>query len=144
MLKSLKKFGYPFAAFFIVMAILISFNEFVLNEDTDQNGTVLSAIVKAEDEVVVTPEELVNSYQNDIKSIVSELESAPDSEELSIIEQKLLDEKVPDSYRDLHLKLFGLVNSKKTALNQELSGGNTDEEIQTQLETIKKQYAWLQ
>jgi len=154
-LKSLKQFGYPFAVFFLVVGLLMGYQELITDPVTKENITVLSATVSVDDEpvVLVSPAELINTYQEDIALMVSELESILDQQktylvdserikEITEIEQKLMNTKVPEIYRDLHLKIFGIMHSVKQFATQESDQQNISD-IQSKILTIKNQYAWF-
>jgi hypothetical protein len=152
-LKSLKQFGYPYVVFFLVVGLLMGYKELISTPTVSEKVTVLSATVSADDEPEVMPEELVSAYQEDITSIVSELESILDqkktdpdnlaiTKEISGIEQELLNKKVPEIYRNLHLDIFSITQSVKqfTAKQSDQPDGS---DIQAKILTIKNQYAWF-
>ncbi|MBU2228814.1 hypothetical protein KJ810_00225 [Patescibacteria group bacterium] len=153
MLKLFRKFTYPFAAFLVVLYILVSFNEAIVNPVATEQGTVLSATVSVYDEPVVTSEELVGNYQMSIKDVVLELEYLSDSDkmnystseyqgELNSIEQRLLKHKVPEVYQKLHLELVSVTN--KLAIISDQNFNETDVlDVKKKLEEIKDQYAWF-
>ncbi|MBU0612483.1 hypothetical protein KKB10_00550 [Patescibacteria group bacterium] len=153
MLKLFRKFTYPFAAFLVVLYILVSFNEAIVNPVATEQGTVLSATVSVYDEPVVISEELAGNYQTSIKNIVLELEFFSDSDkmnssvseyqgELNNIEQRLLKHKVPEVYQNLHLELVSVTN--KLAIISDLGFNETDVlDVKKRLEEIKDQYAWF-
>lgn len=153
MFKTFRKFTYPFAAFLFVLYVLVSFNEVIVNPDDTEQGTVLSATVSIYDEPTITPEELVSEYQKIIKNVVSEFEYLVEVrksntkqnellETIGNIEQKLLKQRVPGVYQDLHLEMMSVTNSL-TAIHTQNSTGTDISNVVEKLESIKNQYAWF-
>lgn len=153
MWKNTKKFTYPFIAFLFVLYVMVSFNQVAVNPITPEQGTVLSVTTSILDEAEVTPEELVNNYQKTMKSVVLELESLSElyrtdsafseySGDLGTIEQRLLKQRVPEIYQDLHLELVSITNSL-AAIPTAGSTGTSVVDIVERLEDVKDQYAWF-
>lgn len=153
MLKNLKHFGYPYVAFFLVVGLLIGYRELVMIPHAEKNGTVLSATVSMYVDREEAAKNLVGDYQNDVRDITIQIDDLLDSltldvdsvnnkEKIDNLELEILNMKVPEIYREMHLKMLGFVNSLKRVNNGDFNLA-TLPQIRTDIESIKKQYAWF-
>ena len=150
----MKKFIYPFLAFFVVLYLLFSYNE----ATKDDQGKVLSYSTTAE-EKVLTPEELNQQYEEAIQgvaNVMTALTAPVDSksaisERLSAIkqlEETILEQKVPAQYQNLHLKLISLLADLQNPLVIQNSSSSPDYQIDFNtvkecIDNLKTEYPWL-
>lgn len=132
---------------------MIGYKELILIPQTEKNGTVLSATVSVYDGDEISPEQLVGNYQLNIRDFVQKIEVLLDSYEaysgdtdyvtaVQEIEQELLNTKVPELYRELHLELFRTIQLAKQ-IDKVEQGLEALTDIRSNIEKIKDQYAWF-
>lgn len=158
----MKKFLYPFLAFFLVLFLLLVFNEQIENKP----GKVLSSTATPiNQDKILSPKELNNQYEEGAKSIILILNAlikpVSNQDDLerrldSVIEVKetILSLKVPAQYQNLHLSLMTAADQlEKKFLEKQYSIANQDVkeknyqfnfiEIQEKINNLTNEYSWL-
>lgn len=151
----MKKIIYPFLAFFLVLYLLVSYNQVIKNDD----GQVLSYSTVAKEEKTLSPEKQIAQYQKTAQGVVNVLEaiSAPIENQAELekridavqeLEETVVDSKVPGEYRDLHLKLLYLTNELKSKFQEEAKVSDFDYQLDfsgatEEINNLKQEYPWL-
>jgi len=152
--KTMKKFIYPFLAFFVVLYLLFSYNEAIKKDQ----GEVLSSSTSAEERTLTT-EELNHQYQEATQGIINVMDGLTTpikgkseiSERLAVLDQleeTVLEQKVPAQDQDLHLNLVSLINDLRSPLLTQQSSVNPDYQIdfsavKKKIDDLKNEYSWL-
>lgn len=152
----MKKFIYPFAAFFVVLYILFSLNVYLNN--TNDQGKVLSRSTTVKGvEQSLGPEELNAQYQEAAKSIVTvlsaltrPLEDVEDLtqrlESINRLNDTIFELRVPAQYQTLHIKLAAQVAEIERLLKQAEQTKNNQidfNEVIKEFVSLTNNYSWL-
>lgn len=158
----MKKFLYPFVAFFLVVILLIVFNDQI----KDNKGEVLSSTTKSTNqEKNLSPQGLNSQYEEAAKSIFlilnaltkpvnSEADLDKRLESLVEVKETLLSLRVPAQYQNLHLSLVAtadqlekrLLEKQFSLANQEVKEKNFKVDFtdaQEKINNLTNEYSWL-
>lgn len=154
----MKKFIYPFAAFFLVLYLLLSFNEKA--KETNEQEEVLSpspTTVMGE-EKTLGPEEIKYQYQEAAKSIVLVLEAlvAPLDQQTDLegrlegidrLNETIFAVRVPAEYQALHVQLASIADDLERLLleqsSQDINNRVDLTEIGGEIDELINEYPWL-
>lgn len=146
----MKRFLYPFGAFWVVLLILVGANELL----TPEEGNVLSSSV-------VVPKEIRSRYEESIRNILPSVKNlaSVDPETLTFEEttgrleelrEVILSFMVPEEYRSMHLEFVSIVDQfqtifrlwQKDPMDEEVK--RLQEEIRIKIQKIEETSPWLE